>query len=371
MVTSRFKKTQVDIPLAMTTFALVAFGIIMLSSASVIVSYEQHGYNNYYLIRQGIIALIGIVGWFVAQKINYHFWKKISIPFLIFSVILSLCVFIPGLGVEVNGARRWINIGPLPIQPAEILKLSLIMFLSNWFDFNRRNISSLKKSYLPFMALIAIISAVILLQRDMGTLMVIAFFSVAMFFVAGARILHLVITLLVGIIGGGAMIKLEPYRMQRLLVFLDPEKDPLGSGFHINQVLIAVGTGGWFGRGFGKSGQKYTGYIPEAGTDSIFAIIAEELGFLKVVFIPILLFLIFAWRGYYIASNSSDYFGKVLAFGITSWIIFQAVLNIFTMTSLAPLTGIPLPFISYGGTSLIMVLFASGILLNISKHKNI
>ena len=158
--------------------------------------------------------------------------------------------------------------------------------------------------------------------------------------------------------------------MQRLLVFLDPEKDPLGAGFHINQVLIAVGTGGWFGRGFGKSGQKYTGYIPEAGTDSVFAIIAEELGFLKVVFIPILLFAVYAWRGYYIASNSSDYFGKVLAFGITSWIIFQAILNIFTMVSLAPLTGVPLPFISYGGTSLIMVLFASGILLNISKYQN-
>ena len=215
------------------------------------------------------------------------------------------------------------------------------------------------------MLLIALISIVILLQRDMGTLMVIAFFSVAMFFVAGARILHLATTFIIGVVGGVAMIRLEQYRIQRFLVFLDPEKDPLGAGFHINQVLIAVGTGGWFGRGFGKSGQKYTGYIPEAGTDSIFAIIAEELGFLKLVFIPILLFLIFAWRGYYIASNSSDYFGKVLAFGITSWIIFQAILNIFTMTSLAPLTGIPLPFISYGGSSIFSLFILTGIMENI------
>jgi cell division protein FtsW len=366
---NRFKKPKIDLILAMTTFLLLAFGLIMLSSVSSVISFENFGYTNFYLYRQLGWAAAGIAIWFLAQKIDYHIYKKVALPFLIVCIVLTLAVFIPGVGFYYNGAVRWINIG-FPFQPSEVLKLALILFWSSWFEDNRKNINSFKKIFLPFCGIVLFVGAMLVKQPDLGTFLVIAVTSIAMYFIAGAR------PVFMGSIFGGAflaiaaLIKAAPYRMQRLLVFLDPEKDPLGMGFHVNQALIAVGSGGWWGRGFGKSGQKYTGYIPEAVGDSAFAIIAEELGFIKILLFPIALFVVFAWRGYKIARNCSDLFGKMLAFGITSWIIFQAILNICTMVALVPLTGVPLPFISYGGTSLVMVMLASGILLNISKNQS-
>jgi len=370
MFNNRFKKPKIDIILALTTFVLLAFGLIMLSSVSSVISFENFGYTNFYLYRQLAWAGGGIVAWYLAQKIDYHIYKKIALPLLIISIVLTLIVFIPHVGFTYNGATRWINSGVFRFQPSEVLKLALIIFMASWFEDNRKNINSLKKIFLPFCGIILLVGAMLAKQPDLGTLIVITVTLVAMYFVAGTRP-----AFMATIFGGAAvliagLIKAAPYRMQRFLVFLDPEKDPLGMGFHVNQALIAVGSGGWWGRGFGKSGQKYTGYIPEAVGDSAFAIIAEELGFIKILIFPIALFVIFAWRGYLIARNSPDFFGKMLAFGITSWIIFQAILNICTMVALVPLTGVPLPFISYGGTSLIMVLLASGILLNISKNQN-
>lgn len=368
MVGNRFRKPQIDVVLAMTTFALVGFGLIMLSSVSSVISFENSGNPNTFLYKQLISAAIGIAAWVIAQKIDYHFWKKISVPFFLISLLLTIAVFIPGVGFFYNGATRWINLGFTLFQPSEVLKFALIIFLASYFDNNRKDLNSLKKTFVPFIILILFIGGIMLKQPDLGTFLVIGSSAVALYFVAGIRPVYLG-----GIAGGGvialiALIKAAPYRMERMLVFLDPEKDPLGIGFHMNQALIAVGSGGFWGRGFGKSGQKYTGYIPEPMGDSVFAIIAEELGFLKVLIAPILLYIVFAWRGFLVASNSTDYFGKLLACGITCWIIFQAVLNISTMTALAPLTGVPLPFISYGGTSLVMILFVSGVLLNVSKH---
>lgn len=336
MITSRFKKPKIDLVLALTTFVLLAFGLIMLSSVSSVISFENFGYTNYYLYRQLLWAAGGVVVWFVAQKIDYHVYKKIALPFLIVSALLTLIVIIPGVGFNYNGATRWINLGFTLFQPSEILKLALIIFLASWFEDNRRNINSFKKIFVPFCLLVLFVGAVMIKQPDLGTFLVIAVTSIAMYFIAGTR------PLFIGSIFGGAvlaiaaLIKAAPYRMQRLLVFLDPEKDPLGMGFHVNQALIAVGSGGWWGRGFGKSGQKYTGYIPEAVGDSAFAIIAEELGFIKVLIFPIALFVVYAWRGYMIARNSTDFFGKMIAFGLTTWIIFQAMLNISTMVALVP-----------------------------------
>lgn len=369
MFGNRFKKPKIDIILALTTFVLLAFGLIMLSSVSSVISFENHGYTNFYLYKQLTFAVGGIVIWYIVQKIDYHIYKKIALPFLIISIILTAIIFIPGVGISVNGATRWINIG-FPFQPSEVLKLALIIFWASWFEDNRKNVNSFKKIFLPFCGIILFIGAMLIKQPDLGTFLVIAVTSITMYFIAGARLTFM------GTIFGGAflaiaaLIKAAPYRMERMLVFLDPEKDPLGMGFHVNQALIAVGSGGWWGRGFGKSGQKYTGYIPEAVGDSAFAIIAEELGFIKILIFPIALFVVFAWRGYKIARDCTDLFGKMLAFGITSWIIFQAILNISTMVALVPLTGVPLPFISYGGTSLVMVLLGSGILLNISKNQS-
>ncbi len=365
----RFKKPKIDFILALTVFALVGFGLMMVSSASAVLSYEYFGHNNYYLYRQLMFCGVGIIGWIFAQSIDYHFWKKIAVPFFIVSIVLALIVFIPHVGFNYGGATRWINLGFFLLQPSEILKLSLIIFIANWFEEKRKNITSFKNIFVPFCLIIVAIGAIMMKQPDMGTFMVIACTAFTMYFIAGARPIHIG-----AMIGGGLaaimlLIKAAPYRMSRFLVFLNPESDPQGIGFHINQALIAVGSGGLLGRGFGKSGQKYTGYIPEAAGDSIFAIIAEELGFVKVIIFPVLLFVLFAWRGYRIAKNASDFFGKLLAFGITSWIIFQAFINIATMLSLIPLTGVPLPFISYGGSSLIINLTAIGVLLNISKHQ--
>jgi len=369
MFNSRFKKPKIDIILALTTFVLLAFGLIMLSSVSSVISFENFGYTNFYLYRQLAWAAGGIVIWYLAQKIDYHIYKKIALPFLIISIILTAIIFIPHVGFNYNGATRWINLAGFQFQPSEVLKLSLIIFWASWFEDNRKNINSFKKIFLPFCGIILLVGAMLVKQPDLGTFLVIAVTSVAMYFVAGTRLTFIGAIFAGAALAIGALVKAAPYRMERLLVFMDPEKDPLGMGFHVNQALIAVGTGGWWGRGFGKSGQKYTGYIPEAVGDSAFAIIAEELGFIKILIMPIALFIVFAWRGYLIARNSTDLFGKMLAFGITSWIIFQAILNICTMVALVPLTGVPLPFISYGGTSLVMVLLGSGILLNISKNQ--
>lgn len=369
MFNSRFKKPKIDIILALTTFVLLAFGLIMLSSVSSVISFENFGYTNFYLYKQLAFAGAGIVVWFLAQKIDYHIYKKIALPFLVISMVLTAIVFIPGIGFSYNGATRWINLGFTLFQPSEILKLSLIIFWASWFEDNRKNINSFKKIFLPFCGIVLFVGAMLIKQPDLGTFLVIASTSIAMYFIAGTKLTFM------GTIFGGAflaiaaLIKAAPYRMERLMVFLDPEKDPLGMGFHVNQALIAVGSGGWWGRGFGRSGQKYTGYIPEAVGDSAFAIIAEELGFIKIIAFPIALFVVFAWRGYKIARECTDLFGKMLAFGITSWIIFQVILNICTMVALVPLTGVPLPFISYGGTSLVMVLLGSGILLNVSKNQ--
>jgi len=370
MIRGRFRKPQSDFILAITTFVLLAFGIIMMSSISSVISFENFGYTNFYLYRQLVWAVIGIVTFFVAQAIDYHFYKKLALPFLIFSVVLTLLVFIPGLKFEYNGAARWINLGFTQLQPSEILKLALVFFWASWFDDNRRNINSWKKVFLPFLGIVGFIGAMMIKQPDLGTFLVISVLSIVTYFVSGVRPLPILAIFSTAIVAIGGLIKIEPYRMERFLVFLNPEKDSLGAGFHINQALIAVGSGGWWGRGFGKSGQKYTGYIPESVGDSAFAIIAEELGFIKVLILPISLFAIYAWRGFTIAKNATDNFGRLMATAITSWIIFQAILNISTMVSIVPLTGVPLPFISYGGTSLVMVLTATGILLNISKQQN-
>lgn len=369
MITNRLRKPRIDIILALSVFALIAFGLIMISSTSVVVSYETFGYNNFYLFRQLMFFAIGLVGLVVVYNIHYNFWKKIALPFLIVSVILTLVVFLPGIGFSYGGATRWINLGFFLFQPAELLKLALIVFLAGWLEEKRKEIYSFKNVFIPFCLIIGLVGLIMLKQPDMGTFMVIVVIAVTMYFAAGARILHIVLLAGGGVLAIVSLIRAAPYRMARLLTFLNPEADPQGLGFHVNQALIAVGSGGLWGRGFGKSGQKYTGYIPEAAGDSIFAIIAEELGFVKILFFPILLFIIFAWRGFRVAKNAPDFFSKMLAFGIVSWIIFQVIINIATMTSLLPLTGMPLPFISYGGSSLIISMVAVGILLNISKHQ--
>ena len=341
------------------TLGLTIFGIIMVGNVSVLKAYQDFGDKFHYLRLQIYWALLGIGAFFVTSLLNYNFWKKVAIPLIIFSLITLILVLIPGIGTQALGARRWLGFGFFSFQPAELAKLSFIFYLSSFF--------SKKKNIWPFLAILGILVGLIMLEPDLGTTVVLAATGLSIYFISGAPIFAIGLIALFSILSGIGLIITSPYRKERLLTFFDPSRDPLGASYHIRQVLIAIGSGGLFGVGLGQSRQKYE-YLPEVTTDSIFAIIAEETGFIGGVII-LGLFLLLVWRGFRIAKEASDEFGKLLAVGITSWIGFQALINLCSMVALVPLTGIPLPFISYGGSSLVLSLVAMGILVNISKQR--
>ncbi|MFA5009874.1 MAG: putative lipid II flippase FtsW [Patescibacteria group bacterium] len=355
-----------DYYLAITTIILVVFGLVMVSSASVVQSYQATGSNNFYFFRQSGFALAGVVAWWFFSKLDYHFWKRWATTLLIIAGILLVLVLIPGIGVESGGARRWIAIAGQTFQASEFAKLAIIVYLAYWFENKGHKITDFYATFLPFVMILVVAFLLIMQQPDLGTAMSLALTAGTMYMVAGATWGQLAALVGTGLGGIFLLIKLEPYRLSRFLTFLNPSSDPLGAGYHINQALLAIGSGGLFGLGYGRSRQKYN-FLPETASDSIFAIIGEELGMIGCVAL-IIGFAIVIWRGLLIARRAPDMFGRMLALGITCWIGYQAVLNMGALVGLFPLTGIPLPFISLGGTSLLMILAASGILLNISKQ---
>lgn len=360
------EKRKPDYLFALLVFALVVFGLIMISSASLAISYEKFGRGDIYLIRQSLAFLFGIFVWIVFQSIDYHFFRKIALPLLFLTLLLLILVFIPGIGVAWKGVHRWLSLGPLSFQPAELSKLTLILYLATWFEKMGKRITSFTHSFLPFVFLLFVLLALLFSQPDIGTSVVIIGIAISIFFVAGGSIIHLLGLLASGFSVFLGIIFSAPYRIARISAYLNPEKDPLGIAYHIRNALIAIGSGGLWGLGFGMSRQKHL-FLPEAHTDSIFAVIAEELGFIRAG-ILILVFLYLGYRGFRIAQKAPDSFGKLIATGITAWFIFQIFINLAGITTLLPFTGVPLPFISYGGTSLVVSLAAVGILLNISKH---
>ncbi|MBW6440802.1 putative lipid II flippase FtsW [Patescibacteria group bacterium] len=362
------KLKNIDKSLFITVIALSVFGLIIISSASVVMSYNKFGYNNhYYLLHQFLYGFLpGIILLYLIQKIDYKILKNYAPLFLVATLILSLIVFIPGVGYGLKGANRWIDIAGISLQPSEFIKLTFVIYLAAWLENNKKDKEKFSKLLIPFIIITSVIALPLILQPDVGTLSIIILTAVIMYFMSGARISHILIIVSGGIMGLLFLIKVAPYRMNRFIVFLHPELDPLGIGYQINQALLAIGSGGFLGLGFGRSRQKFN-YLPEPIGDSIFAVTGEELGFVGL-FILLTLFLIFALKGYKIASKAPDDFGKLVAIGITSWIIFQAFVNIAAIISLIPLTGIPLPFISYGGSALITSLVGCGILLSISRQ---
>jgi cell division protein FtsW len=357
-----------DIILIISFAFLIIFGLIMLSSAGSAVSYEKFG-DSFYFVKHQIIYgfLPGLALFFFFAFVNYKFWKKMTIPLLAGSILLLIAVFIPGIGAEFGTAKSWINLGPFSFQPAELVKLTFLLYLANWLaKRGREGVKDFYYGFLPFLVLIAIISGLMFAQPDLGTLSVIIFMCMAVFFASGAKIKHVLIMILGGCASIYGMILYSPYRTARLTTFLHPELDPQGIGYHINQAFLAIGSGGFFGRGFGHSRQKFQ-YLPEATGDSIFAIMAEELGFIICALI-IALFIYILYRTFKLAKKAPDDYGKLVTIGIMSWFIFQAFFNISSMIGLTPMTGIPLPFISYGGTALAINMAAIGILFNISKQ---
>ena len=353
--------------MAITTFLLVVFGLIMIASASVVQSFEATGSNNYYLFRQGGFALAGIAVWWILQKVDYHIWKRIATFVLGIGVVLLIAVLIPGIGVEAGGAKRWIGIAGQTLQASEIMKFALVVYLAYWFERKGKKITDFYSTFLPFVLIIGLVFLLVMQEPDMGTAVLICVIAGVMYLAAGATWGQVSTLLLAGFGVFLLFIQKADYRLKRLLTFLNPGADPLGAGYHVNQALLALGSGGLFGLGYGHSRQKYN-FLPEAASDSIFAIIGEELGLIGVVFLVVLPFAIIVWRGLAIARKAPDMFGRMLALGITVWIGAQALLNIGAIVGLMPLTGLPLPFISLGGSSLVIMLAAAGVLLNISKQ---
>lgn len=358
---------KIDRKLLFTVLGLAIFGVIMIGSASVLYAKVHFG-DPYYLLKKQLIAgfLPGIIALYIFQKLDYHFWKKVSVPFFALTLIFLVLVFIPGVGSNIYGASRWINLGFVSFQPSEMAKLSIIIYLAAWLESRGKSkIEDFQEGMIPFLGILSVMSFLIIKQPDVGTLGAIVLIAISMFFMSGARVKHMIGIFLLGLASLAVLIKMAPYRLNRFKVFMNPELDPQGQGYQINQALLAIGSGGFLGLGFGHSRQKLN-YLPEPMGDSIFAIISEELGFVGA-FLVLFAFVTITIRGLKIANNAPDDFGKLMAIGIISWIVFQAFINIAAITSLIPLTGIPLPFISYGGTSLVFLMSAIGILLNISK----
>jgi cell division protein FtsW len=361
------KSPKIDRSLLYIILALLFFGLVMIASAGIAYSKTRFG-DPYFFFKHQLFygVLPGLFILYVVQKINYTFWKKISFLFFIASIACLILVFVPDVGTRIYGASRWIQLGSFSFQPSEMLKLSLILYLAAWLEHRTEKIKDFYEGLVPFVAIVAIASFLLIKQPDMGTLGVIILISLSIYFISGARLSHIILMGGLGSMALYILVKIEAYRMDRLLVFLHPELDPRGIGYQVNQALLAIGSGGIFGVGLGHSLQKFN-YLPEPVGDSIFAIIGEELGLIGGVFLC-LLFLAFALRGLRLAQRTPDRFGKLVVVGIVSWIIFQAFINISAIIGLIPLTGIPLPFISYGGTSIIFLMVGVGILLNISKY---
>jgi len=346
--------------------ALVIFGLVILTSASSHLGRIKFGDTYYYLKHQIVYGLsIGLFGFLAAFFIPYRFYRKISLIAILISIFLLFLVFTP-LGFSAGGADRWLKLGPLIFQPSEIVKLTFILYLAAWLSTDSERSKSFLKGLIPFLAISGLISALLLKQPSTSTMAILLTSALIVYFVSGARLSYIAGAILLGILVLALVIYLTPYRFNRVVNFLNPEANPQGGGYHLNQALIAIGSGGWLGVGYGQSTTKIS-YLPEPIGDSIFAVIAEELGLIGSS-VLILVFLLLLVRTFMLAKKTSDRFAKLLLTGFASLIGVQAFVNIAAISGLIPLTGTPLPFISYGGTALAIFMTMSGIILNISKY---
>lgn len=347
--------------------ALTAIGLLAVYSASFAIGMSDYHNPNYFIVKQVVAAIAGLGLMFVFANIDYNLLRRFSPLIMLISLLSLLVVLVPHIGVNSNGANRWIALGPLPpLEPSEFAKLAMIIYIAAWLSAKGEQIQKFELGLLPFVMMVGLVGGLILLEPDMGTALVIALTTMTMFFVAGASLRHVLTLMLSGLLGGLLLISVVGYRSSRLLIFLNPERDPAGAGFHIIQLLIALGSGGIGGLGLGASRQKFF-YVPGAHTDGIFAIIGEEAGFIGAV-VVIALFAFLVYRGFRAAFRAQDQFAALLAIGITCWIGYEAVVNIGGITRSMPMTGIPLPFVSYGGSALVMILAAVGVLLNVTRH---
>ncbi len=363
--TSRLRAGRPDYAILVTALALVVVGLIFVYSSSFAIALASYGDVNYFLVRQAGAALIGLVAMFVLMRFDYRYLRFAS-PVLMLAAVLGLTAVLFA-GTDAYGARRWIGLGPLPpFQPSEFAKLALIVYISAWLASRGRDVKSFALGFAPFIFLVGVVAALILMEPDTGTAVIVVLTMATLFFLAGASLTHVFTLAAIGAVAGGLLVLSGDYRSERIFAFIRPEDDPSGIGFHVRQLLIALGSGGVEGLGLGVSRQKFF-YVPGAHTDGVFAIIGEETGFIGAV-IVIGLFAYLVYRGFRVALNARDDFGCYLAMGVVCWIAFQALINIGGITRSIPLTGVPLPFVSYGGSSLVMIMAGVGVLLNVSRY---
>lgn len=355
-----------DYLIAIVVAMLTATGLVVVYSASFAIGLNDYGNVNFFVTRQAIGAAIGATLMVSLARLPYWHLARMSPLILLAALIGLFAVLIPGIGVNSNGAHRWIGLGPLPpFQPAEFAKLAMVIYIAAWLAAKGDQVRQISLGVLPFVLMVGLVGGLIMLEPDMGTFLVIVLTTSTMFFVAGAAITHVVTLAGAGVACLSLLIAVEGYRAERFLSFLYAERDPDGKGFQILQLLIALGSGGMRGLGLGESRQKFF-YVPGAHTDGIFAILGEELGFIGAVAV-LALFVTLVARGIRAALRTEDDFGHLLAVGITCWIAYQTLINIGGITRSLPLTGIPLPFLSYGNSALIATMAGVGVLLSVSR----
>lgn len=370
---------RMDLLLLGIVSVLVLFGLAMIASVSVFESYQittrlvaqglrEETSNSFYLLRSFFHVLVGFSAMFFTMIIPYRLWERLAMPLFLVTLVLLLMVFLPGISADYGTAYSWLRLGPFSLQPSEFLKMTLVFYMALWLQKREQLIGTWKEGFIPFAVLLSLSTILVALQPDLGSFLVLSSIAVVMFFVAGGNIIHVILGGSMAAIMGLPIILQKQYIKNRFKAFLTPDDPSISEtiGFQIKQALIAIGSGGFFGLGYGKSIQKF-GYLPEVQSDTIFAAMAEELGFMRLMII-LGMYAIFVHRGYRIAIEAPDRFGFLVATGITTWVAAQTLLNIAVNLALFPLTGITMPFISYGGSSLVSLLLATGILLNISMH---
>lgn len=357
-------RRNVDTTLLLLTVTLTCIGVVMVYSSSAIMAAEKFHDGFYFLKRQLAYTLIGFVLMAIATYFNYRNWRKIAVASLLISIILLALIFVPGFGVRVGGAMRWLRLPGLTLQPAELVKLALVLYLAHSLTRKKEQVRSLTRGYLPYMIVLGLLLGMLLKQPDLGSAMIIAGVALSMLIVAGVRWRYILPTILMSLPVIYFLVMQVDYRRRRIMAFLDPWDDPFDTGFQIIQSLVAFGKGGVLGQGLGIGEQKLF-YLPEAHTDFIFSVIGEELGLIGVLVVAAL-FLLLVLCGIKIALQCQEPFGRNLAFGLSLLIGLEAFVNLAVCMGLLPTKGLALPFISYGGTSLVVSLLAIGILLNIS-----
>jgi cell division protein FtsW len=345
---------------------LVVLGLVFLSSASAVVAYTRYGSSDYFLKRQFLFALVGIGLFCACYKIDYHVWKKYAFSFLIISCLFLLLLFVPGFAMKGETSRSWLDIFGFSMQPSEFVKIFFLIYLAAWLEARHKDLHNFKEGIGPFLLVLGAIAFLMMLQPDFGTLAIIGTISMIVYFVGGGKTSHIFIVILLAVLAVVVMVNLKPYQMQRFECAFNPTVGASAQCYQLNQSLIAVGSGGIMGRGLGQSRQKFN-YLPEVYGDSIFAVMAEEIGFVFDSLFVLLCLLLF-YRIILIAKNSPDLFGKLLCTGVASWLAIQTFFNIGGIIGLIPMTGVPLPLVSQGGSSIMAAMIGLGIVLNISRQ---